>query len=278
MRIYISADIEGVAGITGQPQLNSTGFEWPLARQWMTREVVAAAEACRDAGATEVVVSDGHGNAQNLLLDEMPDYVSTIRSWPRPLMQMEGIERGPYAAVAFIGHHTSAAADRGVLSHTIHWKCIDDIRINGVSQSETTLNATLAAEFGVPTIFCSGDDAYVKHVRERLGDVECVETKKALGYTSVETLKPAVASALIKKGMARGLARLGTQRLPALPDRFELEVQFQHRIQAEMLEYLPWVRRSGARAVTVDLPSMAATARFLSFVTLYQASGIHDLK
>ncbi len=83
MRIYISADIEGVAGVAGADQTTTRGSEFSLARKWMTREVIAAAQAVRDAGAEQVVVADGHGTAQNILIDELPDYVRLIRAWPR---------------------------------------------------------------------------------------------------------------------------------------------------------------------------------------------------
>jgi len=274
MRIYISADIEGIAGVTNLAQLNSLGFEYGLARQWMTREVVAAAEACHNAGATEVVVADGHGNGQNLLLDELPDYVRTVRSWPRPLLQMEGIQHGSFAAALLVGHHAQATAAGGLLAHTMHWGCMADVRLNGVSQSETMMCALLAAEFGVPTIFCSGDDVYVDHAREFLGDIECVITKRSLGYTSVDTVKPSVSCGLVRAGVARALARLPAASVPTLPDSYTLEVEFKHRLQAELWAYLPWVRRSGPAAFAVDLRSMQEVTKVLGFVSFYQPVGL----
>ena len=87
-----------------------------------------------------------------------------------------------------------------------------------------------------------------------------------------------MACTLIKEGVGRALARLGTHRALPLPACFAVEVQFQHRIQAEMLDYLPWVRRSGPKTVSVDLGSMQQTMKFLSFIVLYHPAGLHDLK
>ena len=92
MKIYISADMEGVAGVVGQEQLTTQGFEYHQFREFMTAEVGAAIEAARNAGAIEFVVSDSHGNGQNLLMDKLPQDIQLVRSWPRPLCMMEGID------------------------------------------------------------------------------------------------------------------------------------------------------------------------------------------
>ncbi len=89
LKVYISADMEGVAGVVTQDQLGPAGFEYSQFREFMTAEVNAAIEAARDAGATEIVVSDSHGNGLNLLLDALPQDIELVRSWPRPLGMMK---------------------------------------------------------------------------------------------------------------------------------------------------------------------------------------------
>jgi D-amino peptidase len=106
LKVYISADLEGVAGVVSPEQLGPTGFEYGAAREWMTAEVLAAIQGARDAGATEILVSDSHGNGQNLLIDRLPPDVRVIRSWPRPLMMMEGID-STFDAAIFIGYHSA---------------------------------------------------------------------------------------------------------------------------------------------------------------------------
>ena len=92
MKVYISADMEGVVGAVTGDQLGPTGFEYQRFRRFLTNEVNAAIAAAREMGATEILVSDSHGNGENLLIEELPQDIQLIRSWPRPLMMMEGID------------------------------------------------------------------------------------------------------------------------------------------------------------------------------------------
>src|SRR3954469_6091332 len=86
LKVYISVDMEGIAGVVTGDQLAPTGFEYGKAREFMTAEALAAIAGARDAGATEIVVSDSHGNGESLLIDQFPDDLRIVRSWPRPLM------------------------------------------------------------------------------------------------------------------------------------------------------------------------------------------------
>lgn len=113
MKVYISADMEGVAGVVNREQLVTDGFEFQQFRKFMTEEVNAAIEAAREAGATEIVVSDSHGTGLNLLMDLLPQDIQLVRSWPRPLGMMEGID-DTFSAAIFIGYH---AGVRHVGSH-----------------------------------------------------------------------------------------------------------------------------------------------------------------
>ena len=117
LRIYISADMEGVVGVVTGEQLGPGGFEYERFREFMTAEVNATIEAARAAGATEFLISDSHGNGQNLLIDKLPDDVTVIRSWPRSLTMMAGVAE-KFDGVIFLGYHASTANMRGVRAHT----------------------------------------------------------------------------------------------------------------------------------------------------------------
>src|SRR6185295_9814716 len=106
LKIYISADMEGVVGAVTGDQLGPQGFEYSRFREFMTEEVKAAVEAAFEAGATEIAISDSHGNGENLLIERLPKNVTVVRSWPRPLMMMEGIDE-TFDGAIFIGYHTS---------------------------------------------------------------------------------------------------------------------------------------------------------------------------
>src|SRR5690242_15375636 len=91
MKVYISVDMEGVAGVVTADQLGPGGFEYERFRHFMTNETLAAVNAARGAGATEIVVSDSHGNGESLLIDEFPKEVRIVRSWPRHGGMMAGL-------------------------------------------------------------------------------------------------------------------------------------------------------------------------------------------
>ncbi|HST23771.1 MAG TPA: M55 family metallopeptidase, partial [Blastocatellia bacterium] len=128
VKIYISADMEGIVGVVTNEQLGPQGFEYNRAREFMTAEVNAAIEAAFQAGATEIVVSDSHGNGQNLLIEKLPKAVTIVRSWPRPLMMMQGIDE-TFDGAIFIGYHTGTSNATGVRAHTISSARLADVRL-----------------------------------------------------------------------------------------------------------------------------------------------------
>src|ERR1700754_4527854 len=207
MKIYISADMEGIVGVVTNEQLGPQGFEYDRFRQFMTAEVNAAAQAAFDAGATEVVISDSHGNGQNLLIEKLPKQVTIVRSWPRPLMMMQGIDE-TFDGAIFIGYHTSTGNPTGVRAHTISSARLADVRLNDVSMPEAGINAAIAGHFNVPVIMVSGDDAVVKEVTGLLGNIEGAVVKWAYGFHSARTMTPEMALDLIREKVKRAIARI----------------------------------------------------------------------
>ena len=274
-RLYISADIEGVAGVVSPEQSQISGFEFQLARKWMTHEVISACEAAFSSGIEEIVISDSHGSGQNLLLEQLPDKVQVVRSWPRPLCMMEGIQEGEYVGALLLGYHSGATDMRGVLAHTLHGLAIKEIRLNGQVASETVISAATAAHYGVPVIMVSGDDAYIEHAEEVLppisGSIETVTTKWALSRTSARTLVPRVACESIAASVKTAIARLPDFSVNPLSQPIELEVCCVKRAAAELLAYLPTVTRLDAYSIGWQAKDMAEVSQFLSFLL---ASGV----
>lgn len=272
MRVFVSADIEGVAGVAHLPSTGPNRFEFDLGRKWYTEEVLAAIEGAEAAGAQEFVVADGHGTAHMLLIDRFGPNVRLVRSWPRPLLQMQGIETGKFDAAVFVGHHGSAQASEAVLAHTFTG-AFRDIRLNGASQSETTLNALVAGHFGVPLVFSSGDHDYIAHVRNALPEVETVITKQAVGKTSIDTLTPQASCGLIRAGVQDALKNRRARPL-APPTEIEIELEFQERSQPEMLAYLPWLTRVDTYTISAPFKDIVTAMKFISFVSFYVPSGL----
>lgn len=271
LKIYISADMEGVAGAVTGEQLGPSGFEYERARRWMTDEVNAAIRGARAAGATEILVSDSHGNGQNLLLDELPEDVRVIRSWPRPLAMMAGIDE-TFDGAIFIGYHAGTDNPRGVRAHTMSSARLTSVKLNGVPVPEAGLNAAIAGALGVPVIMISGDDAIAAEARALLGDVETAVVKTALGFHAAETMVPAAASRLIAETAERSVLRLEEFEPWDLGGPVELEVRFKHYRPVEMLEYLDGVERIDSHTIQYRGRDMLAVSRFLVFLLWYDST------
>ena len=271
LKVYISADMEGVVGAVTGDQLGPGGFEYERFRQFMTGEVLAAIEAAKAAGATEIVVSDSHGNGENLLIERLPADVSIVRSWPRPLMMMQGIDSS-FSAALFIGYHASAAHLQGVRAHTISSARFADVRLNGRSVTEGAINAAIAGHFGVPVVMISGDDAAVAEVQALVGDLEGAVVKWNYSFHSARTLTPEASGRLIRDKVTAALRRLGQFRPYTLPTPVTLDLQFRHYRPAEMLAYLPIVQRTDAHTIRYVGPDMLAISKFIEFVTTYDVA------
>ncbi len=268
LKVYISADMEGVVGVVTGDQLGPGGFEYGRFREIMTAEVNAAIEAAREAGATEIVVSDSHGNGENLLIERLPPDIQLVRSWPRPLMMMEGIDESFDAAI-LIGYHSSTTNTEGVRAHTISSANLTAIRLNGVEMLEASINAAIAGDFGVPVVMISGDDAVVDEARRVIGDMEGAVVKWSLGFHSARTMMPEPARALIRDRVRAALARLGDFRPYRLEGPLELDISFKNYMPAEVMAYLPNVERLDAHTIRFVGRDMTEVSKFIAFTTRY---------
>lgn len=271
LKIYISVDIEGVVGVVSDQHVGPSGFEYARAREWMTSEVNAAIEGAQAAGAGEIVISDSHGNGQNLLLDRLPGDVTLVRSWPRPLMMMEGID-STFDAAIFIGYHTSTANPEGVRAHTFSSGRVADLQLNGISMPEAGVNAAIAGHFGVPVIMISGDAACVHEARSLLGDIEGAVVKWPISYHSARTLMPEVAYNLIRDKTRRALERISDFRPYQLDTPISLDVRFKNYRPSQVLSLLPIVERTDSHSIRFVGKDIVEVSRFLEFILSYDGS------
>jgi len=269
LKVYISVDMEGITGVVTNEQLGPAGFEYQRARQFMTDEALAAIQGARDAGATEIVVSDSHGNGQNLLIDQFPDDITIIRAWPRPLMMMEGID-STFSAAVFIGYHSGTANVRGVRAHTMSSATLTSVTLNGRQVPEGGINAAIAGHFGVPIVMVSGDDAAVAEVRTFTGDSEGAVVKRAISFHSAATLTPKAGQALIRARVKAGVERRTRITPHVLTGPVTADISFKHYRAAEILSYLPIVTRVDAHTVRFVGRNILEVSRFLEFVNTYQ--------
>ncbi|HEX3186080.1 MAG TPA: M55 family metallopeptidase [Pyrinomonadaceae bacterium] len=270
LKIYISADMEGITGVVTGEQLGPQGFEYARFREFMTQEVNAAIEGAMAAGATEIVISDSHGNGQNLLIEKLaPANVLVVRSWPRPLGMMQGIDES-FAGAIFIGYHTGTTNLDGVRAHTLSSARLTDVRLKGVSVSEAGLNAAIAGHFNVPVIMVSGDDAVVKETTALLGNIEGAVVKWASGFHSAMTMTPQMSTVLIREKAERAVRRISEFKPYKLAAPIELEVRFKNYRPAEVLSYLSIVQRPDSHSIRFVGKDIIEVSKFLTFINTYE--------
>ncbi len=268
LKIYISADMEGVGGVvTWNVQAAADGREYEKFRRLMTLEVNAAVAGAFDAGATEVLVSDSHGDAQNLDVELLDKRARLIRGFPRPLGMMQGINDSFDAAV-FIGYHGAEGDAAAILSHTNTSGEVFRVRLNGTAVPEAGFNAAIAAEAGVPVVFLSGDQTIAAEARRLIGPIETAVVKEATGFHSATMIHPEEAQRLIREGVKRGIER--RDGIPVRrPDRpITLEITWKRAINAELVSYLPGVERTAGNVTTFKARDMTEATRFFYAVRM----------
>ena len=267
MRLYISADIEGIAGVVSRENLQPGRFEYDSARDWMTQTVVSACEEAHQLGVGEIVVSDSHGNGQNLRYERMPPYVELVRSWPRPLGMMQGIEVGEFDGALLIGYHAGSTNPRGTLAHTVSGEFFQEVRLDGQAMSEATLSAAIATHFAVPILMVSGDDVVVAESLAALGDIATSGVKVSHGWLSARHLSPAQADLALRQGVRDAVARVGRPRPRRVSTPRVLEIRLRTRFMAEWLGHLDNIEQLDAYTIRLRSPDIVGISRFIMFLT-----------
>ncbi len=210
MKVLISTDIEGVAGVFHHEQVRAGNPEYERARLLMTHEANAAIAGAFDAGATEVLVNDSHGSFRNMPAELLDARAQAVMGKPRYLSMMAGVDDG-VDAVCMIGYH-SRAQGRGILAHTINSFAFARVYFNGLELGEAGIYGALAGEYGVPVVMASGDDVFIEEHRPLFPHATFVQTKRATGQTSGISLSPAQACVAIRAGVAAALAKYSSAR------------------------------------------------------------------
>lgn len=255
LRVYISADMEGITGLTHRSQVSQSGPDYALGRKLMTAEVNTAIAAAFEAGATEVVVNDSHGSQTNLQPDQVDPRAVLITGSPKPFGMMQGIDVS-FAAVIFIGYHAQASTVDGVLDHTYSGQ-LKSVRLNGREVGEYGLNAALAGHFGVPVVFLSGDRAVTEQARAFIPGIEVVAVKEGIGQTAARTLHPEAAREKMAAGIKAALAGRQHVQPVGLSRPVTIEIELATSAQADSAMMVPGMQRVSGRVVSYAAPDMA---------------------
>jgi D-amino peptidase len=249
VKIYISADMEGICGVVAAEQTNPSSPEYEAARKWMAGDVNAAVDGAFRGGASEVIVNDSHGNMRNIDPGDLDPKAVLISGSPKPLSMMQGIDDS-YNAVLFIGYHAQAGTQDAVLDHTISGSVVQSVKVNGIELPELGLNAAIAGAYGVPVVFISGDVSVCKQAKTILGnDIVTAPVKDGIGRYAARLVPFAEARRAIRDRVADAVKK-ASQFKPfkiAAPCRFEL--QYYLSAQADMAMLVPGVTRVNARTV-----------------------------
>lgn len=264
MKVFISADIEGTAGIAHWDEAERTHPDWVEFRALMTAEVVAACEGARAAGATEVVIKDAHDSGRNLIVDRLPDYARIVRGWSgHPDAMMFGLDDS-FAAAIYTGYHSKAGSEANPLAHTSNMR-ISRLLLNGEVASEFTVNTLCAAGYGVPSVFLAGDEGICAEARAMVPGLAAVETLDGKGRASI-SISPAWSRRLIREGVAAVLSGDFTQALPKRPEHCELVIEFNNPTDAYRAGWYPGARAHGPRAIVFEHTNFAEVLRALLFL------------
>jgi len=261
LKVFISVDMEGVAGLIHWDETSEGGADYPLFRRLMTEETNAAIAGALEAGATEILVRDSHGSARNILPDLLRPEARLIREWNSPLSMMEGIDK-TFDAVVFIGYHARAGTPDAVLKHTMSLSLYDVI-LNGVRMPEGAWNAAIAGHFDVPVVFLSGDSAICGQIREIIGPIETAAVKEGLG-PAASMLHPTKAREMIQKGVAAALRNLKAYKpyKPSAP--YKLEIVFTDENLARRAALVPGMERTGERSVAYTSGDFLEIVKYFS--------------
>ncbi|HPJ03081.1 MAG TPA: M55 family metallopeptidase [Candidatus Limiplasma sp.] len=250
MKIYLSADMEGTAGIIDWNETTADHPQYAYFQQQMTREVAAACQGAIAAGATEILVKDAHDSARNIIPDQLPEQTRLFRGWDNtPAMMMAGLDES-FDGVLFTGYHAAACTDTNPLSHTMSLK-VQSLKCNGKLIAEYDLNAMIAASLGVPVYFLSGDRGLCLAAKDTSPQLMTVATNEGFGPAAV-SLHPHTAATRIRETVRAALQCPKPPRLYPLPDRFTFEICYKEHSYAKRASCYPGIRQLDAKTVVYE--------------------------
>ena len=265
MKVYISVDIEGCAGITHWDEAEKTHADYAEFREQMTREAVAAIEGAKIAGATEILVKDAHDSGRNLIASMLPADVRLVRSWAgHPLCMVQELDES-FDAVMMVGYHAAAGSEENSLAHTLSLDAAE-IRINGKRASEFLIHALASSMLGVPTVFVSGDKGLMDEVAGVNTHIGRCAVKEGRGQSTV-SMTPAAATKAIREGAAQALRAERAPCLLPMPEHVIVEITYANPVLAARHQWYPGMEHVSNRTLRFETNHYFDVLRMLNYVT-----------
>ena len=251
-RIYISIDMEGISGIFEGRQTGGDPGEYQRGRKLMVGDINAAVEGALEAGVEEVVVSDAHGGGRNLIAEDVHEAAYLIQGRPTWDTMMKGIGGG-YDAALYLGYHAMKGTPEATLAHTVSGGVVDDVWVNGRPTGEFALNAAVAGQHGVPSVFISGDSAVVEEAKSFVPNIGSAVVKWALGRQVAKMRHPGRARELIRSGVVEALGRVDEIEPYVVEPPVEFRMRVWSALGVDALVRLPYVERVDGRTVSMTI-------------------------
>ncbi len=248
MKVFLSTDMEGTAGVVDWEQCIGDGPQAAAGRKLLLDEVNAAIEGALAGGATEIVVNDSHATMRNFPPGELAGAASYISGSHKPLYMMQGLD-GSFDAVLFISYHGSVGAPAG-LSHTYNPRAVVEARLDGAVTGEAGINALVAAHYGVPVVLVTGDRVACEETAALIPGVHSAVVKESVSRLAAHSLHPSRACALIRETAEKAVAGAGSAEAPPLGSA-TLEVSVRTSDIAEAASWVRGVDRSGDRELRI---------------------------
>jgi D-amino peptidase len=276
VKVWISLDMEGVAGIVDWEQCRPGHPAYQLGCELVQAEVNAAIEGAVEAGATEIVVNDSHGRMANLDPRKIAGNARYISGRHKPRYMMEGLDDS-FDAIFFVGYHGSISGRPSTLSHTYNPDVFARATLNGREVSESGINALVADHFDVPIALVTGDQVTWAETEPYAMDAIPVITKESITRAAANNLHPAESCRLIKNAAAAAVHLLANAPMarPRIGRPAVLELDLQTADMAEVATWVRSVERSGERQVRIageDLLSIFTGFVAVTYITR-QAGG-----
>lgn len=242
MKLFVSADIEGVSGIVDWTETNKNHSDYRAFQLQMTNEVKAAAEGALKSGAKEIIIKDAHDSARNIIHELLPKETELINGWyDHPYGMMEGLDESFDGAI-FIGYHCGAGFNGNPLAHTISGSKIRYIKLNDELASEFKLNYYTALSLGVPVIFVSGDSDLIKDVNNTNPNIKGLAVKEGIG-AGAKHLHPVLVEEKIKEIVADITKDYNKELfLGKMPEEFKVEICYNRHTDAYKASFYPNVK------------------------------------
>ena len=257
MKIYVSCDIEGLAGIaTFDMEKEDTVLFRELYHQHVAWLIEGIQQSAKNEQITEITIADSHSRGLNLAyarLAEMDERISLVSGFPRMDYMMSGLDSS-YDVVFFLGYHAGIGKQKGNMDHGYSDSVAYDLKINDLAMNETTINAAYASELGVPVGLIIGESGLEEQLfqEKMMSKVPFVSTKESLGRYAIKNRPMQQVREAIVATTSQVLTSFALSELPryTLQTPATVKLQCVTTAQADRIEMLPMIKRIDGRTVS----------------------------